>query len=77
MRKIWIAFLMMAPCLFAQAGDQNCQEVSGATLTNFLNEKGFVSINGGTPVQSARLSCDLPGTEQGSLLPASPDNQAS
>ena len=64
MRKIWIAFLMMAPCLFAQAGDQNCQEVSGATLTNFLNEKGFVSINGGTPVQFYATSL---GTATGDL----------
>jgi hypothetical protein len=31
MRKVWIALLMIAPCLFAHGG-----EVSGAILTNFL-----------------------------------------
>ena len=36
MRKIWIAFLMMAACLFAQGGEKNCKEVGGAVLTNFL-----------------------------------------
>jgi hypothetical protein len=36
MRKIWIAFLMMVPCLFAQGSEKNCKEVGGAVLTNFL-----------------------------------------
>jgi hypothetical protein len=36
MRKFWIAFLMMAACLFAQGGEKNCKEVGGAVLTNFL-----------------------------------------
>jgi hypothetical protein len=36
MPKIWIAFLMMAPCLFAQGSEKNCKEVGGAVLTNFL-----------------------------------------
>jgi len=36
MRKIWIAFLMMALCLFAQGSEKNCKEVGGAVLTNFL-----------------------------------------
>ena len=31
MRKIWIALLIIAPCVFAQG-----EEVSGAILTNFL-----------------------------------------
>jgi len=37
MRKIWIALLVMAPCLFAHGGENNCQEVGGAVLTNFLS----------------------------------------
>src|SRR5260221_10974522 len=36
MRKIWIAFLMMVPCLFAQGSEKNYKEVGGAVLTNFL-----------------------------------------
>jgi len=40
MRKIWIAFLMMVPCLFAQGDQKNCKEVSGGVVTNFLNESG-------------------------------------
>ncbi len=43
MRKIWIAFLMIAPCLFAQGGEKNCQEVSGGVVTNILSEKGTVN----------------------------------
>jgi hypothetical protein len=40
MPKIWIAFLMMVPCLFAQGDQKNCKEVSGGVVTNFLNESG-------------------------------------
>jgi hypothetical protein len=36
MPRIWIAFLMMVPCLFVQGHENNCQEVGGAILTNFL-----------------------------------------
>ena len=43
MRQIWIAFLMMLPCLFAQGG-QKCQDVGGAVLTNFLPEPGTITI---------------------------------
>jgi hypothetical protein len=28
MRKIWIALLVMAPCLFARGDEKNCKEVS-------------------------------------------------
>jgi hypothetical protein len=35
MRKIWIAFLMMFPCLFARGGEKNCQQVGGAILANY------------------------------------------
>ena len=45
MRKIWIAFLMMAPCLIAQADEKNGREVSGGIVTNFLNE-GTGDVNG-------------------------------
>ena len=43
MRNIWIAFLMMAPCLFAQGDEKNCKEVSGGIVTNFLTESGKVN----------------------------------
>ena len=43
MRQIWIAFLMMLSCLFAQGG-QKCQDVGGAILTNFLPEPGSITI---------------------------------
>ena len=38
MRKIWIALLVMAPCLFAYGDEKNCKEVSGGIVTNVLNE---------------------------------------
>jgi hypothetical protein len=37
MRKIWIALLMMAPCVFAQGNENNSREVSGGVVTNFLS----------------------------------------
>ena len=43
MRKIWFAFLMMAPCLLAQGGERDCREVSGGVVTNFLNESGTIN----------------------------------
>jgi hypothetical protein len=46
MRKIWIAFLMMVPCLFAQGDQKNCKEVSGGVVTNVLNESGTVTLPG-------------------------------
>jgi hypothetical protein len=47
MRKIWISFLMMLPCLVTQGGER-CQEVGGAILTNALHETGNIifSSNG-------------------------------
>jgi hypothetical protein len=44
MRKILFALLMFAPWMFAQTG--NCNEVSGAILSNFLDEQGTIMING-------------------------------
>ena len=43
MRKIWIALLVMAPCLFAQGDEKNCKEVSGGIVTNVLAESGTVN----------------------------------
>jgi hypothetical protein len=40
MRRIWIALLVMAPCLFAHDDEKNCKEVSGGIATNILNESG-------------------------------------
>src|SRR5271166_2417587 len=45
MRKFWIAFLMMLPCLFSQ-GREKCQEVGGAILTNLLQEPGTIGFLG-------------------------------
>jgi hypothetical protein len=43
MRKIWMALLVMAPCLFAHGDQKNCKEVSGGIVTNFLTESGTVN----------------------------------
>ena len=43
MCKIWIALLVMAPCLFAHGDQKNCKEVSGGIVTNFLTESGTVN----------------------------------
>jgi|HubBroStandDraft_6_1064221.scaffolds.fasta_scaffold2202194_1 hypothetical protein len=44
MPKIWIALFVMVPCLFAQGGETNCQEVGAAILTNFLPEHGTITL---------------------------------
>ena len=44
MCKIWIALLVMAPCLFAHGDQKNCKEVSGGIVTNFLTESGTVNL---------------------------------
>ena len=59
MRKIWIAFLMMAPCLLAQGGENDGRLVSGGVVTNFLNESGTVN---GVPFVNETL-----GTATGDL----------
>ena len=46
MRKIWIALLVMVPCLFARGDEKNCREVSGGIVTNVLNESGTVTLPG-------------------------------
>ena len=43
MRKIWIALLVIAPCLFAHGDEKNCKEVSGGIVTNVLDESGMVN----------------------------------
>jgi hypothetical protein len=45
-RRIWIALLVMAPCLFAHGDEKNCKEVSGGVVTNVLNENGNVNLPG-------------------------------
>jgi hypothetical protein len=46
--KMWIALLVMAPCVFAHGDEKNCKEVSGGVVTNFLNEHGNVTYDTGT-----------------------------
>ena len=43
MRKIWIALVLMAPCLFAYGDENSCKEVSGGFVTNILSESGTVN----------------------------------
>jgi hypothetical protein len=43
MRNIWVALLVMTPCLFDYGGETNCKEVSGGIVTNFLTESGTVN----------------------------------
>ena len=54
MPKIWIAFLMMVPCLFVQGGENNCQEVGGAVLTNFLSTPALGANSLGTATGELR-----------------------
>lgn len=44
MHKIWIALLVMVPCLFARGNEKNCKDVSGGVVTNFLTESGTVNF---------------------------------
>jgi hypothetical protein len=59
MRRIWIAFLMMASCLFAKGDESDGRQVSGGIVTNFLNESGTVN---GVPFANETL-----GTATGDL----------
>jgi hypothetical protein len=54
MHKIWIAFLIMVPCLFAWGGERNCQEVGGAVLTNFLSTPAVGASTLGTATGELR-----------------------
>jgi hypothetical protein len=44
MHKSLIALLVMMPCLFAHGDENNCKEVSGGIVTNFLAESGTVNF---------------------------------
>jgi len=44
MRKSWIALFVMMPCLFAYGDENQCKQVSGGILTNFLTESGTVNF---------------------------------
>jgi hypothetical protein len=57
MRKIWIALLMMAPCVFAEGNENSCREVSGGIVTNFL----------GSPVVGSRSLGTATGDLRGGL----------
>jgi hypothetical protein len=54
MRKIWITLLALAPCLFAQSGETNCQEVGGGILTNFLSTPAVGASTLGTATGDLR-----------------------
>jgi hypothetical protein len=54
MRKIWIALLMMMPCLFAHGDETNCREVSGGIVTNFLSTPAVGSNTLGTATGDLR-----------------------
>jgi len=54
MRKIWITLLALAPCLFAQGGEKNCQEVGGGILTNFLSTPAVGASTLGTATGDLR-----------------------
>jgi hypothetical protein len=43
MHKLWIALLVIAPCLLGYGTTNNCEEVSGGIVTNVLNESGTVN----------------------------------
>jgi hypothetical protein len=43
MRCLWLAVLMVTSSLVAYSDENNCREVSGGIVTNFLNESGTVS----------------------------------
>jgi hypothetical protein len=51
MYKIWLALLVMGPCLFAHGDEKNCKEVSGGIVTNFLTESGTVNFATGSGKQ--------------------------
>jgi len=69
MRKIWTAFLMMLPCLFAEGGER-CQEVGGAVLTNLIPESGTIALvgpNGEPGTKIENFSAVILGTATGDL----------
>ena len=67
MCRIWIALLMMAPCLFAQGDENEGRPVSGGIVTNFLNESGTVSLNESGTVKTVPFVNETLGTATGDL----------
>ena len=41
---MWIALLVIMPCLFAYGDEKQCKEVGGGIVTNFLAESGTVTF---------------------------------
>ena len=74
MRKLWIAILMMVPCMFARGDDRNCKEVSGGIVTNVLNESGTVNFGteSGKPFVATSLGTAT-GDLKGALVVAGPN----
>src|ERR1700730_8128681 len=69
MRKFWISFLVMLPCLFTQGGEK-CQEVGGAILTNSIQESGYITFllpNGNPGTKMEQFSAIALGTATGDL----------
>jgi hypothetical protein len=54
MRKICVALLIMASCLFAYGDETNCKEVSGGIVTNFLSAPAVGSSTLGTATGDLR-----------------------
>src|SRR5215472_2986280 len=65
MRKIWIAFLMMAPCLFAQGDENDGRLVSGGVVTNFLTDKNGKNLKG--IIDGVNFVAETLGTATGDL----------
>ena len=61
MRKVWIVLFLMTPCLFAYGCDNNCQQVSGGIVTNFLTESGTVNSKSFVLTTMGTATGDLAG----------------
>jgi hypothetical protein len=61
MHKIWITLLVITPYLFAYGGDNNCKEVSGGIVTNFLTESGTVNSKSFVLTTMGTATGDLAG----------------
>jgi hypothetical protein len=51
MYKSGIALLVMMPCIFAHGDENNCKEVSGGAVTNFLTESETVNFANESGIQ--------------------------
>ena len=74
MPKIWIAFLIVVPCLFVQGQENNCQTVGGAILTNFITETTTLGtatgdLKGGIVVDELSVS---PGENGSTIIQTQP-----